>query len=287
MSVLSAVIGRGVLASRPAAGSPGRVFFVTDGTPGLFRDNGSSWDSIGESGATVTWADLDDDHDLHDHTGVPGVGGGSGGADPIASVFGTPTTAYDFAVSSLAGLTALGTPTAEAAHTTIPDHYYAKMTGAAYAWVGRHATPPAAPFTAITKVNGFPRADFNSCGLFIGIAAPGTMDILTYAWESGSIRPKVERVTPSAFGSVIATQYMADTQSPIYLAIRAVSATDVDFLFSFDGYIWRYQLEARNPAITIGSVGIAVKSESATHPMAAAFDYLRLWNTAKTFYGVD
>lgn len=54
MSILSAVIGRGVLASRPAAGSPGRVYFVTDGTPGLFRDNGSSWDSIGESGSAET-----------------------------------------------------------------------------------------------------------------------------------------------------------------------------------------------------------------------------------------
>lgn len=78
MSILQNIIGRGVLASRPAAGSPGRVYFVTDGTPGLFRDNGSSWDSIGETGATVAWADLDQDHDLHDHTGVPGVGGSGG-----------------------------------------------------------------------------------------------------------------------------------------------------------------------------------------------------------------
>ena len=54
MSILANVIGRGVLASRPAAGSPGRVYFITDGTPGLYRDNGSSWDSIGESGAAET-----------------------------------------------------------------------------------------------------------------------------------------------------------------------------------------------------------------------------------------
>lgn len=50
MTALATAIGRGTLAARPAAGSPGRVYFVTDGTATLYRDNGSSWDSIEGAG---------------------------------------------------------------------------------------------------------------------------------------------------------------------------------------------------------------------------------------------
>lgn len=49
-SLLSDVIGRGVTGSRPAAGVAGRLYFDTS-TSILYRDNGSSWDSVeGSSG---------------------------------------------------------------------------------------------------------------------------------------------------------------------------------------------------------------------------------------------
>ena len=48
MALLSSVIGRGVVASRPAAGSAGTLYYATDVAGGqLQRDNGSSWDSVG------------------------------------------------------------------------------------------------------------------------------------------------------------------------------------------------------------------------------------------------
>ncbi len=43
--LLSAVIGRGALASRPAAGTAGRLYFDTDSNI-LYRDNGTIWDSV-------------------------------------------------------------------------------------------------------------------------------------------------------------------------------------------------------------------------------------------------
>jgi len=54
VAVLSSVIGRGTLAARPAAGNAGRLYFATDGSGTLYRDNGSSWDSVEGTGSGMT-----------------------------------------------------------------------------------------------------------------------------------------------------------------------------------------------------------------------------------------
>lgn len=59
-----AILPPDVLASRPAAGSPGRLFYATD-TQVLYRDDGTAWDAMAMGGGTP--AD-------HDHTGA-GAGG--------------------------------------------------------------------------------------------------------------------------------------------------------------------------------------------------------------------
>lgn len=62
MAKLPDLFGRGVLASRPAAGIAGRHYHSTDSTPPTtFRDNGSSWDAEATAGAatvTTTRGDL-------------------------------------------------------------------------------------------------------------------------------------------------------------------------------------------------------------------------------------
>jgi hypothetical protein len=46
MSTLGSVIGRGLLSARAAAASAGRLYFATDSPGTMYRDNGSSWDSV-------------------------------------------------------------------------------------------------------------------------------------------------------------------------------------------------------------------------------------------------
>lgn len=48
MALLSDAIARGTIGARPAAGSPGRLYFSTE--PASYRDNGSSWDDISDPG---------------------------------------------------------------------------------------------------------------------------------------------------------------------------------------------------------------------------------------------
>lgn len=62
MSTTAIIHARGTLAARPAAGSPGHLYFVTD-TSTMYRDNGSSWDSVEGAGGladmgTVTYLDF-------------------------------------------------------------------------------------------------------------------------------------------------------------------------------------------------------------------------------------
>jgi hypothetical protein len=217
-------------------------------------------------------------------TALAGGGGGGAAEDPIADVFGAPTTAFEFNTSSLTGLTAFSpTPDSEDANTTIPGHYYVKDNAAGVARCGRYASAPAAPFTAITKISDANvRLDYTQTALSIGEATPGTMNYIQ--WATAARKLEVEVGTPTAFTSAIANA-LSDIQSPLYLAILVNSSTDVDFLYSYGGRIWAYLVEARNPAFTIGSVGIHVASNS-TSGGAAAFDFLRIWNSAKAFPGV-
>lgn len=56
MTALSSIIGRGVVASRPSAGTTGALYYATDVSGGqLQRDNGSSWDSIEFGGSGGGW----------------------------------------------------------------------------------------------------------------------------------------------------------------------------------------------------------------------------------------
>lgn len=134
MSILASVIGRGVLASRPAAGSTGRLYEATDTTPPtVYRDNGSSWDAYATIGvspdqALLTYVDYvvagapaspaagnlrlyaktgghmaqKDSAGVETLLDAAGGGGGGGSGTSIDQLKpGTPT--YDFAAGALPG----------------------------------------------------------------------------------------------------------------------------------------------------------------------------------------
>jgi hypothetical protein len=71
-------------------------------------------------------------------------------------------------------------------------------------------------------------------------------------------------------------------QFPLYFGIKAVSNTDVSFYVSIGGMIWAPLLLNYNPGLTLGSVGPALMSHAAAG-VSAAWEFLRVWNTAKTF----
>ena len=218
------------------------------------------------------------------------TGGGGGGADdPIADVFGTPTTAYEFD-AALSGWTNLGSATAQDANATVPDHYYVnKAATSSVALTGIYRASPSMPFTVITKVSDIdPHAD-NYCragSLFVGEASPGKICSIELVHNNDWYVSHDEYTNGTTFGSTVGTDHLLKAFAvPLYLGIVANSSTDIDLWYSFGGRIWRKRTDARNPSFTVGSFGIFVDPESATFGIAAAFDFVRLWNSAKTFPG--
>lgn len=199
----------------------------------------------------------------------------------MQDLFGTPDTAFEFDTSSLSGLTAIGSPDSEDANTTIPGHYYIADNDGA--WCGRSAGSLSAPFTAITKLTSFANvmADGYKQGLFVGnSSAPGSFagnaDVVLVG--NGSRAIWVENASTSNIAND-----QAYVDCPVYLGIRVNSDSDVDYLFSMGGLVWRKVVDSRNPShSTLVNAGIVM---TAGAQGACAFDYLRIWNSAKTFPG--
>lgn len=261
-----------------APGSPGPR--GEPGAAGATGDTGPAGNVINSGWPPGYWPEDGEEGPM----GPPGRdGGGSPDVDPVTTKFGAPDTAYEFNTSSLTGLTAIGTPTTEDANTTIPGCLYYKDSTSGTAIMGRYLASPATPFTAIVKIldhSSF--ANHNFAGLLLGVADPTTGAIVIH--EVGRLGRflVIEKFTNrTTFSSAFSTGTIA-TWTPLYLAAVVNSTTSVDYWYSMNGWTWRKFLSAHDPSMTIGSVGVGMRSEnSGGHTVA--FDYLRIWNSAKTF----
>jgi hypothetical protein len=230
-----------------------------------------------KTGSHVAQKDSSGTETLLDATG--------GGSDPVALTLGTPDTAYEFDTSSLTGLTAIGTATAEDANTSIPGHYYVKKVATGtVVLTGRYAAV-SAPCTVVTKLTAHNVFGLNFTrlgGLFVGTSTPGRVDAIHIVYNSGFFASVVAYTNPTTFSATIGTDLIVAPQPPVYYAIVATSTTNVAYYYSFDGYVWKTRTAGRDPSMTIGSAGIVVDPEQTTHDVVGAYEYLRIWNSAKT-----
>jgi len=251
-----------------------------------------TWNLRAGSGIALSLTDTDGDGEFDTTTIVnTGSGGGGGGGsstayDPIANNFGTPDTTFEFDTSSFTGLTALSpTPDGEDANTSVVSHYYIKDNDSEF--VGRYASV-SPPFTAITKLSDATlRANYSHAGLFCGVATPGKMVSVLARFGDGQFVLTFTQTGPTDTGP--GTPSVTDPPAtplayPMYLGIKCVSSTDVSYYMSHTGHVWHAILLNHNNTMTVASVGIGIFIlGGGTGQTSAAFDYLRIWNSSKTF----
>lgn len=207
--------------------------------------------------------------------------------DPVRDLFGAPSVAYEFDSTDLTGLTAIGSPTVDAAHSVVPGHYVVKA-AAGQKVVGRYRASPTIPFTAICKVSSalpLTPTNYNRLGwLFVGEATPGALVGVGITTDGGWLYGGTYWSNPTTPTANVGTVATVTPFFPIYLGIRVNTGDSVDLFISFDGRLWYQRAAAYDPPFTIGSVGFGQAQQSAA--LMAAIDYLRLFDGAKTFQTV-
>ena len=204
--------------------------------------------------------------------------------DPVSDTLGTPDTAFEFSTSSLTGLTAFGSPASEDANTTIPGHYYVRTASNSNPfWGGRYVGSLSAPFTVVTKVSDQAQQNYHTSALFVGDSGATNFDTLNHGFVSAGndLAFHGSRWSQSTFGGNFANGGVA-TQSSFYLAIVVTTTSNVAYYYSLNGMIWTTLTSGRNPSLTLVTAGIATKSEETSTGCSAAFEFLRIWNSAKT-----
>lgn len=214
---------------------------------------------------------------------TPAGGGGGGASDPIADLFGAPATAYEFDTTSTTGLTALGSLDAESFHTQIAGHLFMQDNDGSFA--GRYHSA-SAPFTAIAKLSSaYINSNYQRAHLFIGEAAPAAILTIGPCHDNGYAF-QARKWTALNGSTSTPTHVFVPVYYPVseyYLAAVVNSTTDVDLYVSQNGRVWFRVVDAYNPSMTIGSVGLVVTTFGGGPTTRAAWDFLRIWTSALTF----
>lgn len=205
--------------------------------------------------------------------------------DGVYELFGDPDTAYEFNTSSLSGLTAMGTVQADDANTTIPGHYYVRNnSNASPYWRGRSLSI-SPPFTAIVKLSTNPSRNYEGAGIMFGestIMSSGQFDVISLGVGTADRQVGAFHWTgPGTFSATIATSPI-NVYHPAYLAIKIAASNNTSAYWSFDGRVWFPLFEARDSGFTVAKIAIASAAQNTTG-FIAAYDYLRIWNSSKTF----
>lgn len=258
-----------------ATGSSG-----ASGPQGATGSPGGATGSTGATGATGPQGNDGADGQL----GATGATGAGSADNPIRDIYGTPDTVFDFDTSSLTGLTTFNSPDILNADTTVPDHLFIQDNETGENICGVYASVPSAPFTVISKLTGANVwQDSHAVMCFIGVASPGRMDLIGLQ-NSGRTIFATAWNSPTSFSGTIAS-YGSGLETPLWFALRVNSSTDVDMLFSYDGYGWAKLVDSRNPSITIASAGICINANAAGAELSASWDFLYIYNSALTLLG--
>ncbi len=143
--------------------------------------------------------------------------------------------------------------------------------------IGIYKAIPATPFTVTCKLTDvIQRGDFNGAGLFIAEAAPGKLETCDALHDSNPGQVGINIWTNRTTYSSTPVSRIPVGYNAIYFRCVVATTTSVSWYYSMNGLAWRLLLgTGHNPGFTVGSVGLHCKSQNATSPGEAFFDWIR------------
>lgn len=275
MTKLSDIILRDTRANQPAAGTAGRIYYVTDENV-TERDNGSTWQDISDAGGgsgaptTAKYITTASDGTLSAEVVIPGLAGspdikGAGGAG----------TAEEFD-SGASPLTWGSAPATEDVNTTILSHLYLKSTATGEN-LGTKAWSPAGAFDARCKVllGNDSNANYCDIGLHIGESGNTSRLLIHQAVDVANLRANIQANT-YATGSYTqrgSTWLNMPLNGPIYFRITRDGSNNCSFYWSTNGFLWQL-VATQSFTLTVANIGFRIDQGAATAAYYAV-DWLR------------
>lgn len=226
------------------------------------------------------------------------ITGGSGPSDYVSGASGSghiiipglagspdiaPGGVNDDEFSALSGWTTLGTLDTSNV-TDLLSHWHAVKTATGgQALFGIYKACPTLPFTVTCKLADFlMSANYQACGLLLAEASPGKLfhcgPIFNTGYQPDYGYTKWTNNTSRSAAVDIAAPLLAGgpwMMGPLYIRFVVHASNNVDVLLSKTGILFTAIATGIDTGFTVGSVGLAVGSETNSVKAEAYFDWIR------------
>lgn len=306
MSTLAQMVLYDIYANLPAAGIPGRMFYVSTGTNAgnVYRDSGSAWQlvmpgvgvMVGDSGsggvaglvpAPPAGSTVAGDFLRADGTWAVPAGSGGGGLSNFDTPPSSPNAANDeFAAGSLnSAWTAEANTAAQVSYGVIvPSMIWIQHTGNTTYVISKPFVPGASDFAVTAKLFATPTTNYQYAGIILSdtagdtYASPGSSNghvfLFNFSGGSGGVCISATKVVAGSDTFGTAFNPGAGLRSQLYLHMQRVSGAWT-FWYSFDGISF-YPYAGLTPGTpTIGYVTFVAAQNGATVHEIVAIDWIR------------
>lgn len=263
MAVLENLILRDTRANQPAAGTAGRIYYVTDENV-TERDSGSAWEDISDAGGgsgaptTAKYVTTASDGTLSAEIVIPGLAGSAS----VAGVAGGGT-AREFESGNTAPTWTPSDPNTVDVGSTRASHLYIKSTDATER-LGLYSWSPAGAFDARCKIAVGSESAAASAGVGMIVTDSGNNNrlLLQLIEDDTNKRYMVQAYTYASSSYTQRGSNWICGVNEIHLRIVRDGSNNASFYWSADGWAWQL-IATQSLTLTVANIGVRISASGA------------------------